>query len=443
MGLTRPVSLLGIDTARLTDVLVRQRHEDGRVFLSFRLHTEGIADGWRVTVTGPDGDSQSWEAPAGEVEIEQPQLWWPRGYGAQPLYTVRVELFCAGEPADVWERRIGLRTMRVHRARDKWGESFAHEVNGVCVFAMGADYIPEDCLLGRVTPSRTRHLLEQAALANFNTVRVWGGGYYPDDAFYDACDELGLLVWQDLMFACATYRLTESFEANITREIEENARRIRHHACLALWCGNNEMESFLYDGYGETPQLKGDYTRMYSYVIPKILRREDPDTFYWPSSPSSGGDFDLPQDETRGDAHYWEVWHGFRPFPEYRSHLFRYASEFGFESMPAMKTIESFTEPEESQSLLLRDAAPPEMQQRLRQDDDISHGIFPLSDKPAAVCLRLAAHAGAGHALRGGALAALPRPLHGSHRVAAQRLLARRLLVLHRLFRPLESAALF
>ena len=347
MGLTRPVSLLGIDTARLTDVLVRQRHEDGRVFLSFRLHTEGTADGWRVTVTGPDGGSQSWEAPAGEVEIEQTQLWWPRGYGAQPLYTVRVELLCAGEPADAWEKRIGLRTMRVHRARDKWGESFAHEVNGVCVFAMGADYIPEDCLLGRVTPSRTRHLLEQAALAHFNTVRVWGGGYYPDDAFYDACDELGLLVWQDLMFACATYRLTESFEANITREIEENARRIRHHACLALWCGNNEMESFLYDGYGETPQLKGDYTRMYSYVIPKILRREDPDTFYWPSSPSSGGDFDLPQDETRGDAHYWEVWHGFRPFPEYRSHLFRYASEFGFESMPAMKTIESFTEPED------------------------------------------------------------------------------------------------
>ena len=223
MGLTRPVSLLGIDTARLTDVLVRQRHEDGRVFLSFRLHTEGTADGWRVTVTGPDGGSQSWEAPAGEVEIEQPQLWWPRGYGAQPLYTVRVELFCAGEPADVWERRIGLRTMRVHRARDKWGESFAHEANGVCVFAMGADYIPEDCLLGRVTPSRTRHLLEQAALANFNTVRVWGGGYYPDDAFYDACDELGLLVWQDLMFACATYRLTESFEANITREIGASA----------------------------------------------------------------------------------------------------------------------------------------------------------------------------------------------------------------------------
>lgn len=149
------------------------------------------------------------------------------------------------------------------------------------------------------------------------------------------------------MFACATYRLTEEFEENISREIEDNVRRIRHHASLGLWCGNNEMESFLYEGYGETPLLKGDYTRMYSYVIPKIIRREDPDAFYWPSSPSSGGDFDDPQDETRGDAHYWAVWHGYRPFPDYRLHTFRYASEFGFESMPSMKQIEAFTEPED------------------------------------------------------------------------------------------------
>ena len=347
MGLFREVTLLGIRSARLTDVLVRQQHGEGRVRLGFAVRHEGEAEGYRVAVTAPDGAVFAREGSPAELELEHPQLWWPRGYGAQPLYTVRVELLSGGEVEDVWERRIGLRTMTVRIEKDQWGESFAHEVNGVRVFAMGADYIPEDCLLPRITPERTRALLEQCAAANYNAVRVWGGGFYPHDAFFDICDELGLLVWQDLMFACATYRLTDEFEENISREIEENVRRIRHHACLGLWCGNNEMESFLYEGYGETPLLKGDYTRMYSYVIPKIIRREDPDAFYWPSSPSSGGDFDNPQDETRGDAHYWAVWHGYLPFPDYRNHTFRYASEFGFESMPSMKQIEAFTEPED------------------------------------------------------------------------------------------------
>lgn len=347
MGIFRDVTLLGIHSARLTDVLVRQHHEEGSVRLSFSVRREGEADGTRITVFAPDGSVAAQGDSPDALEIKNPQLWWPRGYGEQPLYTVRVELLSGGAVEDVWERRIGLRTMTVHREKDEWGESFAHEVNGVRVFAMGADYIPEDCLLPQITPETTRRLLEQCVEANYNAVRVWGGGFYPHDWFFDLCDEFGLLVWQDLMFACATYRLTEEFEENISREIEDNVRRIRHHASLGLWCGNNEMESFLYEGYGETPLLKGDYTRMYSYVIPKIIRREDPDAFYWPSSPSSGGDFDDPQDETRGDAHYWAVWHGYRPFPDYRLHTFRYASEFGFESMPSMKQIEAFTEPED------------------------------------------------------------------------------------------------
>lgn len=347
MGIFRDVTLLGIHSARLTDVLVRQHHEEGSVRLSFSVRREGEADGTRITVFAPDGSVAAQGDSPDALEIKNPQLWWPRGYGEQPLYTVRVELLSGGAVEDVWERRIGLRTMTVHREKDEWGESFAHEVNGVRVFAMGADYIPEDCLLPQITPETTRRLLEQCVEANYNAVRVWGGGFYPHDWFFDLCDEFGLLVWQDLMFACATYRLTEEFEENISREIEDNVRRIRHHASLGLWCGNNEMESFLYEGYGETPLLKGDYTRMYSYIIPKIIRREDPDAFYWPSSPSSGGDFDDPQDETRGDAHYWAVWHGYRPFPDYRLHTFRYASEFGFESMPSMKQIEAFTEPED------------------------------------------------------------------------------------------------
>ena len=260
---------------------------------------------------------------------------------------MRVELLNGDKTEDVWERRIGLRTMKMHMEKDQWGESFAHEVNGVAIFAMGADYIPEDCFLPRTSKEKTKKLLEQCALANYNAIRVWGGAYYPEDWFYDLCDEYGFLIWQDFMFACSTYQLTEVFEENISREIEDNVRRIRHHACLGLWCGNNEMEGMIVEGYTKDPKLLGDYTRMYSYVIPKIVKREDPDTFYWPSSPSSGGDFDDPQDETRGDAHYWKVWHGYEPFTGYRKHNFRYASEFGFESLPAMKTIESFTLPED------------------------------------------------------------------------------------------------
>lgn len=351
MGIFRPVTLLGISKERILGVLIRQKHEEGKVTLSFDVDTmagrAGDVAQYRVRVTAPNGEVFAEEASPKELVINNPMLWWPRGYGEQYLYTVRVEAMTDGILQDVWERRIGLRTMGMKIEKDQWGESFAHEVNGVAVFAMGADYIPEDCLLPRFSKERTKELLEQCALANYNTIRVWGGAGYPEDWFFDLCDEYGFLIWEDLMFACSTYRLTEEFEENISQEIAENIRRIRHHACLGLWCGNNEMEGMIVDGYTNDPYLLGDYTRMYSYVIPKIVKREDPDAFYWPSSPSSGGDFDDPHSESRGDAHYWKVWHGYQPFPDYRKHNFRYASEFGFESLPAMKTIESFTLPKD------------------------------------------------------------------------------------------------
>ncbi len=350
MGIFRQVTLLGGKKGRLSDVHLRQKHENGRVWLYFHVDMEvwkAEESSYRVTIISPDGESVVLKNSPKETEICSPSLWWPRGYGKQDLYTIKVEAVIDGKTEDIWERRIGLRTMKMRLEKDQWGESFAHEVNGVAVFAMGADYIPEDSLLPRIREEKTRKLLEQCALANYNTLRVWGGAYYPDDWFYDACDELGIIIWQDFMFACSTYLLTEEFEENISHEIEQNVRRIRHHACLGLWCGNNEMEDMILCGYTDTPRLRGDYTRMYSYVIPKIVKRVDPDTFYWPSSPSSGGDFDEPQDETRGDAHYWQVWHGYKPFPDYRKHNFRYASEFGFESLPSLKTIETFTLPED------------------------------------------------------------------------------------------------
>ena len=350
-GIWRDLELVGVETARLAEVAVRQHHGKDEVTLEILPRIEKTGSGEteiQVSVTGPEGET--FACPAGEttLTLRNPKLWWPAGYGDQPLYTVEVKLTCGGKELDCWKRRIGLRTMTVRRDKDEWGESFCHCVNGVDVFAMGADYIPEDNLLPRVNPERTRRLLEDARAANMNAIRVWGGGYYPDDYFYDLCDELGLLVWQDFMFACAAYDLSEEFEENVKAEFRDNIRRLRHHPSLALWCGNNEMESFVpMDTWVNTPKLKADYIKLYEYILPKIVKEEDPQAFYWPSSPSSGGSFDAPQDENRGDCHYWAVWHGLLPFTDYRNHIFRYASEFGFQSFPCMATIESFTLPED------------------------------------------------------------------------------------------------
>lgn len=357
-GIFRGVSLLGITESRIESVYITQLHEEERVKLSLDIAletAETAADARiRASVFDPDGQKV---AESGKISVnaagtscglmvENPRLWWPRGYGEQPLYRVRVELFDREEnKLDVWERRIGLRTMTVNTQEDEWGNCFAHEVNGVKIFAMGADYIPEDNLLCRISERRTRRLLEDAAWANHNCIRVWGGGYYPDDYFYDICDELGLIVWQDFMYACASYELDDVFEENIIRETTDNVRRIRHHACLGLWCGNNEMESQILAGdWISSPKQKYDYIKIFEYIIPKVLKKEDPATFYWPSSPSSGGNFDGPSDEDRGDTHYWDVWHGNKPITEYRKFYFRYLSEFGFQSFPCLRTVESFTE---------------------------------------------------------------------------------------------------
>jgi beta-mannosidase len=217
---------------------------------------------------------------------------------------------------------------------------------------MGADYIPEDNLLGRVTPDVTRKLLNDAAAANMNTIRVWGGGHYPSDVFYDTCDELGLLVWEDFMFACAAYNLTPAFETNIRAEFEDNIKRIRSHPSLAVWCGNNEMEQFAAVGmWNIKGKLVSDYFQMYEYIIPHVLAKLDPQNPYWPASPSSGGGFDEPNDENRGDVHYWTVWHGNAPFSDYRKYYFRYVSEFGFQSFPLSKTVDMITDDEKDRNI--------------------------------------------------------------------------------------------
>ena len=350
-GIFRPVFLCSVSHGRIDSVYIRQQHEENKCTLKFKgdciRETPGEYQ-WRVLVTAPDGQKYETALSAegeGQLVIEDPELWWPNGLGDQPLYQVEAQLLYEGNVEDTWKKRIGLRTMTMQRKKDQYGESFAHEVNGKAFFAMGADYIPEEHLLGRRCEEKTRRLLEDCRLANFNVIRVWGGGFYPDDWFFDICDELGLVVWQDFMFACSVYELTPEFEANIRKEFADNIKRLRHHASLGLWCGNNEMEMFVDERCWVTkPSEVRDYLFMYERIIPEVLKIYDPQTFYWPASPSSGGSFDNPNDPDRGDVHYWKVWHGNRPFSEYRKHFFRYASEFGFQALPSKKTIETFTD---------------------------------------------------------------------------------------------------
>ena len=359
-GIFRDIVIESFSKVRISDVFFEQDHYEGGIMLHvdpILEYTDLIPVELTVSVTGEDDtvimtrltDTFREFSVRGEnevvVNIHSPQLWWPAGYGDQPLYTVKISLKKADKVYDEREYHIGLRTIELITQKDETGESFAFEVNGRRIFAKGADYIPEDAIYSRMNDRRTETLVKNAAMANFNFLRVWGGGVYPSDAFYDACDKYGILVWQDMMFACNLYELTPKFERSILAEVHDNVTRLRHHACLALWCGNNEMESgWAGKAYkNEPPALKADYIKLFEYLIPRAVAADDDYTPYWASSPSSGGSFDDPDSPDRGDSHFWDVWHGDKGIDEYRKHVFRFLSEFGVQSFPGIKTVRSFT----------------------------------------------------------------------------------------------------
>lgn len=357
VGIWRDIRLLGINTARLADVAILQHHAPGSVTLDVQTSVERYDDSEltvsvEVTFDGSVVASQqaavSGTSAQVSFDIPDPQLWFPAGMGAQPLYEVRVTLFAGETELDAQTKRIGLRTLRLIRERDDIGESFYFAANGIPFFAKGANWIPADTFVTRLTRADYQRLLLAACDVNMNMLRVWGGGIYEPDVFYDLCDELGLCVWQDFMYACSTYpTFDEAFLASSRAEAEDNVKRIRHHASLAILCGNNELEQGLVgDDWTPTTMSWADYGVLFDDLLKQVSNELAPQTDYWPSSPHTPVIERTNWQSTEyGDTHNWQVWHGRQPFEFYRTIVPRFVSEFGFQSFPEPKTVESYTLP--------------------------------------------------------------------------------------------------
>ena len=346
MGIFRSVYIDSYSGDKIENIFVRQHHNDGKVTLDISVETRHNTD-CDISVTVDGKEILLDKNKRGQVIIDNPRLWWARGYGEQSLYEITAKIIENGEGVDEKTQKIGLRTLTVSTAKDENGSEFCFVLNGIKIFAMGANYIPQDNILSRINPQRTEELIKMALDANFNCLRVWGGGYYPEDEFFDLCDKYGLMVWQDSMIACCNVWLNEEMTEEYKEEMIYNLKRLRHHPSLGIWCGNNEMEEAVmyWDGFGGNNALvREDYINLYERIFPELVRKYAPETFYWQASPSSGGGFDDPRCDSRGDTHFWEVWHGNKPFTEYRKRKFRFCSEYGFESYPSMKTIKSFCE---------------------------------------------------------------------------------------------------
>jgi len=290
------------------------------------------------------------------IEIAYPELWYPSGYGAQPIYHFHVSVKKDGRELDDANVKTGLRSVVLRRELDKWGRSFEFVINGIPVFAKGADIIPFDSFPDRVTTEKYRHILQSAKDANMNMVRLWGGGYYETQEFYDICDELGLMVFHDLMFGNNWQPGTYDFKQNIEREAEYQMTRLRNHPSIVLWDGNNETEELReWNGNGQLPpavheRIWEDYLTEFSGILARTEARVDPEIPYWPSTPSADYE-ELTDAYQSGDNHDWSVWHGGADFTDYEKRPWRFVSEYGFQSFPEMKTIESFTLPEDRTSI--------------------------------------------------------------------------------------------
>ena len=363
-GIWRPVYLRAWDDARITNLQIVQNEVNDAV-ATFTAVFEIEAEGRKNAVLSIANDgvqlaSQQVQLQTGvnqykvDFEIKNPQLWWTNGLGEAHLYNIS-GVMALGDRQMSEDTRIGVRTLELVREKDEHGTSFYFRLNGHPVFMKGANNIPNDMFLPRVTEENYRTMIETAKNSNMNMLRVWGGGVYEEDIFYDLCDENGILVWQDFMFACAMFPGDEAFLENVRQEAIDNVKRLRNHPSIAMWCGNNEnLVAWFNWGWKRAEEAKSRenaekiwqaYVDLFHGTLPQVVEEYDPQRSYWASSPSSGEG--IVPDLVSGDEHYWGVWWGKEPFKNYATHLARFMSEYGFQSFPELSTVRKYALPED------------------------------------------------------------------------------------------------
>jgi beta-mannosidase len=361
-GIWRPVKLISWSNYKIDDVYYRQKNvtaQKAEISAEFEVSSSTETNAkMAISHEGKILISQNINLKPGKnnivlpFTIPNPKLWWTNGLGEQPLYTFEATLKSQKGAVDTFQKRIGIRSVEIVREKDAFGKSMYVKLNGVPVFMKGVNYIPQDNFQNRVKKGHYEHILGSAKMANMNMIRVWGGGIYEEDLFYDLCDEYGLLVWQDIMFACGMYPSDDQFLENTKNEVIENVKRLRNHPSIALYCGNNENEISWYnwgwkEKYNEDIQKRyeADLKKLFYQTIPNAIAIADPDRYYHPSSPIAGIGKDRPMEE--GDTHYWGVWHGKEPFENFGKNVSRFVSEYGFQSYPEFNSIKKFSIPED------------------------------------------------------------------------------------------------
>jgi len=348
-GLYGELYLQAVDSARIESVRHREFYASNEVKIEVTVDFFAQKNGEIDVIVELNEERQKYRVVLSSGEnhasffftIDNPELWFPSGYGAQKLYELDVVT-----PDQCVKRKIGLRRAEVIHQKDQYGWSMGFRVNGIDLFAKGANWIPVDAMPGRFPVGGYRRLLEAAKTANMNMIRVWGGGIYETDEFYDLCDELGLLVWQDLMFACAQYPSTPDFLAEVRDELGYQIRRLQSHASLVLWCGDNEV--FMCLGTAEDrleyAARRVNFDRL-NRTLAEMTAIYDPDRMFWPSSPCNGPEnmHQSCHEMSHGDMHYWQVWHGGEPFSAYYQIRPRFCSEFGYQSFPSLRMIRQYT----------------------------------------------------------------------------------------------------
>ena len=362
-GIWRPVYIRAWSDLRINDVFIEQKEVGaGRAVIAGHVELDADKDMNGVLVTITDEATGrvlgEWQADLKrgtnrvtvDFVLHKPKLWWSNGLGEPFLYRFRTDIIAGGELLDSKTERVGIRSLKVVHQPDKDGHTFYIELNGRPVFAKGANYIPSDNFLPRVTPENYKRTILDAAGVNMNMLRVWGGGIYENDVFYDLCDEHGIMIWQDFMFACSMYPAEGALLDNIHQEAVDNVKRLRNHACIALWCGNNECQD-AWLGWGWKREIErqnkeyadkiwAQYRQQYHVTLPGVVREYAPGTFYWPSSPFAfEGEM---SGTTDGDRHYWSVWHGKAPISDYDSEKSRFFSEYGFQSFPEFDSVKRY-----------------------------------------------------------------------------------------------------